>query len=339
MRRGTHANATRRPTWPWRAPSSSSVRSGCHLAIVACAALAGCGFSGASERPDKAATLLLDAPPSGVHAGIFSTMRRGYAEAEGVHLRVRVPAVGSDAGRALLTGRADFAVLDLHQLARERERGRDLVALLALVQRPLVAVLAPPGTRSPRALAGQRVGVPANAPWDAALARAIVPRARPVPLSDHPAATVGRWDVDGVALRQRRPGAREFRLDHYGAPNYPELVLVATRATVDTDPTLCAALVRALARGYRFTLSDPPSSVEDLVASRSGLDPATLGAQLDVLDAALVGASGAFGVLDPAALRRWASWEAKLGVVRRAPNVARAFEPRFAADAAREDSG
>src|SRR3954452_15848744 len=109
MRRGTPANATHRPTWPWRAPSSSSVRLGCHLAIVACAALAGCGFAGGSERPDKTATLLLAARPSAARAAIFSTLRRGYAEPEGVHLRVRVPTAASDAGRALLSGRADFA--------------------------------------------------------------------------------------------------------------------------------------------------------------------------------------------------------------------------------------
>ena len=46
--------------------------------------------------------------------------------------------------RALLLGRAarNFAVLDIHDLAIARERGRDLVGVMALVQRPLAAVLA-----------------------------------------------------------------------------------------------------------------------------------------------------------------------------------------------------
>src|SRR3954447_11917830 len=320
-------------------PSCTSMRMRRPVALVACLALAGCGFAGGSERPETTATLLLDAPPSGIHAGIFSAIRRGYDEAEGVHLRVRSPARPTDAAHELLSGRAAFAVMDLHQLARERERGRDVVGLLALVQRPLAAVLAPPGTRSPRDLAGRPIGVPASAPWDAAIARAIVPGARTVPLRDAPQATIGRWDVDGVALRARRPGLREFRLDHSGAPPYPELVLVATRATVETHPVLTAATVRATPRRDRFTIGDPPSSVEDLIAARAGLDPATLGAQLDVLDAALVGASGTFGVLDPVVLRRWAAWEARAGIVRRPPDVARAFAPRFAADAARDESG
>src|SRR3954451_13949013 len=104
-------------------PSCTSMRMRRHVPLVACLALAGCGFAGGSERPEATATLLLDAAPSGVHAGVFSAIRRGYDDAEGVHLRVRTPAPATDVGRELATGRAALAILDLHQLARERERG------------------------------------------------------------------------------------------------------------------------------------------------------------------------------------------------------------------------
>ncbi|HEY3019579.1 MAG TPA: ABC transporter substrate-binding protein, partial [Solirubrobacteraceae bacterium] len=107
------------------------------IAVVACAALAGCGGSGGADRPDQDASLLLDFTPNGVHAGIYSAVRRGYDEAEGVHLHVRTPGPGTDAAKLLLTGRVTFAVLDLHDLAIARAKGRDLVGVLALVQRPL----------------------------------------------------------------------------------------------------------------------------------------------------------------------------------------------------------
>ena len=44
--------------------------------------------------------------------------------------------------RSLLDGRAQFAILDIHDLALARQRGRDVVGVMAIVQRPLAAVLA-----------------------------------------------------------------------------------------------------------------------------------------------------------------------------------------------------
>jgi hypothetical protein len=36
-----------------------------------------------------------------------------------------------------------------------------------------------------------------------------------------------------------------------------------------------------------------------------------------------------FGELDPAELRAWALWEARFGITKRPPDVARAFAPGF----------
>ena len=235
------------------------------------AALAGCGGTAGEDRPDQSAALLLDGKPNAVHAGIYSAVRRGYDEAEGVHLRVRVPASEADPAKMLLTGRTQFAVLDLHDLALARQAGRDVVAVMALVQQPLPA-----------------------------------------------------------AFRKRTRGARVYRVGDRGAPAYPELVLVATRQTIDDEPALVRATVRALIRGYALTLSDPASSVQDEVAASPGLDEAALTRQIDVLDTAFLGASGRFGTLDIPRLRAWARWEARFGIVRRPPDVARMFDPSFA---------
>ena len=94
--------------------------------------LAGCGATGGADRPEQGATIMLDGPRSGVHAGIASAIARGYDEAEGVHLRL---VRGSATPRTLTTGRADFAVLDLNELAGRK----DVVAVMAITQQPLLA--------------------------------------------------------------------------------------------------------------------------------------------------------------------------------------------------------
>ena len=79
----------------------------------------------------------------------------------------------------------------------------------------------------------------------------------------------------------------DFRVDAYGAPPYPELVLVTARSTLREDPALVHATVRALVRGYGVTVHDPASSLNDLESRVHGLDAGQLQTQLDVLIPAL----------------------------------------------------
>src|SRR4249919_4306441 len=120
------------------------------LALLAC----GCGGGGDGSGP-QGANLLLDFTPNAVHAGIFTAVARGYDRDAGVRLHVREPSSSADAAKLLVAGRTDFAVLDIHDLGLAREKGADLVGVFALVQRPLVSVIAQPGVPTPRALDGR----------------------------------------------------------------------------------------------------------------------------------------------------------------------------------------
>jgi NitT/TauT family transport system substrate-binding protein/putative hydroxymethylpyrimidine transport system substrate-binding protein len=216
------------------------------LAVLALAALAVAGCGGGGGGSQRQATLLLDFTPNAVHAGIYAARARGYDRAAGVRLTVREPSASTDSVKLLVAGRTDLAVLDVHDLGLAREKGADLVGVLALVQRPLAAVLAQPRVRTPRDLEAARVGV-SGLPSDDAVLRSIVRGAGGDPRRVHPitigfnavpALLAGRvagatafWNVEGVALRRRRPGTREFRVDDYGAPSYPELVVCVTRHT------------------------------------------------------------------------------------------------------------
>jgi len=312
------------------------------VAIAALALAAGCG--GGEDRPERGATLVLDFSPNAVHAGIYVAKAHGYDEAEGVDLHVRVPSASTDGLKLLLAQRADYAILDIHDLALARQQGRDVVGILPLVQRPLAAVLAQPSVATPRDLEGRSVGV-TGVPSDTAVLHSIVrgaggnpDRVREVTigfdavqalLGGKVAGATAFWNVEGVALHARRPGTREFRVDDYGAPPYPELVLCATRRELDEDPALARATVAALVRGYEETLADPESAVSDELHAVPGLDRASLQAQLDAVSPAFVGNAPRFGALQPRVLRAWAQWEARFGIVRRPPDVARTFSAAF----------
>jgi putative hydroxymethylpyrimidine transport system substrate-binding protein len=232
--------------------------------LLLAAVAAGCGSTTGEDRPGAELTLLLDFTPNAVHSGLYMATARGYDEAEGVKLEIRKPGASTDALKLLQSRRADMAILDIHDLGLARQQGSDIVGVMAIVQRPLAAVLAQPSIRSPAALEGERVGV-SGLPSDEAVLRSIVAgdggdpskvrittigfQAVKALLARRVAAATAFWNVEGVALRERRPDIREFRVDDFGAPPYPELVLCVTRATLQEDAPAVRATIRALQRG------------------------------------------------------------------------------------------
>jgi ABC-type nitrate/sulfonate/bicarbonate transport system substrate-binding protein len=233
------------------------------LLIAAAIALAGCGSSG-SDRSGRDVTLAIGGTPGAAHAGIYLAVQRGFDEAEGTTLHPRVVA---DPARALASGSAGLAVMDIHELAIARAHGQDLVGVLGLVARPVLEL-------------------------------------RPKRLR---------------AATQRTPGA----------PEYPELLLVAPRATITDDAATVRGAVAGLQRGYREAYIDPDAATQALVTAVPGLKTAAVAADLDRLGPDFQGTLPTFGELDPARLRAWAAWEPRTGLVKRPPDAARAFDGEF----------
>jgi putative hydroxymethylpyrimidine transport system substrate-binding protein len=312
------------------------------LALVAALALAGCART-SEDRPNQSAKLVLDFQPNAVHAGIYLALERDFDDAEGVTLSVAAPSSSTDSVKLLLSGRAQFAILDIHDLALAREKGRDIVGVMALVQVPLAAVIAQPQYARPRDLEGKRVGV-TGLPSDDAVLSSIVRgdggdpakvkkvtigfEAVTALLSRKVDAATAFWNAEGVALQAKRPGMRQFKVDDYGAPPYPELVLCVSRETLDEERDVVAATVRALRRGYEETINDPESAVEALV-DRAHVDRTATARELDAVSPAFTEGATRYGELDPKALAAWARWEARFGITKRPPDVARAFAPGF----------
>jgi ABC-type nitrate/sulfonate/bicarbonate transport system substrate-binding protein len=125
------------------------------------AGLAACGGGGAEPGAPRGATLVLDFQPNAVHSGIYAAQANGSFEDEGVDLTIRQPSSTADSAKLLESDRADFAVMDINDFGIARQRGLDLVAIAAIVQRPLASVIARDRDeiRAPGDLAGKTIGV------------------------------------------------------------------------------------------------------------------------------------------------------------------------------------
>jgi putative hydroxymethylpyrimidine transport system substrate-binding protein len=317
------------------------------LALLFAAALLLPACGGTATGGEDDGTLLLDFTPNAVHVGIYTAIARDFDGAERVRLRVRAPSETTDAVRLLEGGRVAMAFLSISDLALARAQGKELVGVMALVQEPLAAVLARPGIRTPRMLEGRRAGV-AGLPSDDAVLDSVVrggggdPRrvrkvnigftAVPALLSGRVDATTGFWNAEGVALKREARGRefKEFRVDAFGAPRYPELVLVTTRQTLDEERDLVEGTVDALRRGYEEAVLDPELAVESLVRRNRGLDRAQVREELAAVQSAFDASGQKFGVLDRPTIEAWAKWVVKFGIVDEEPNVDRAFDFRVA---------
>lgn len=311
------------------------------VALLAAASLlvgaAGCGGSGAEPGAPRGATLVLDFTPNAVHSGIYAAQREGYYEDAGVALKIRQPGESTDAPKLLAAGRTDFAILDIHDLGIAREHGLDLVGTMPIVQRPLAAVIARAdrGIEAPRDLQGRTVGV-TGLPSDEAVVDSEVAadggdpaRVQRVTIGFNAIsslaagrvdAATGFWNAEGVALRRRGVPIRIFKVDRYGAPPHPELVLVASRDTLANEPELARSMVAATRRGYEFTVTHPAAALDDLLASVPSLERADQQAQLRVLLPDLHPAP-----FDYRVLREWAAWDLEHGLLKQPLSVKRAF--------------
>jgi putative hydroxymethylpyrimidine transport system substrate-binding protein len=300
----------------------------------------GCGGGGAEPGAPSGATLVLDFTPNAVHSGIYVAQRRGFYGDAGLDLAIRQPGESTDAPKLLEAGRADFAILDIHDLGIAVERGLDVVGLMPLVQRPLASVIARGDgpVRRPRDLEGHTVGV-TGLPSDDAVVDSEVSadggdpsKVRRVTIGFNAVSSLaaGRidaatafWNAEGIALRRRGIPIRVLKVDRYGAPPYPELILTTSRHTLEDDPALVDSMVRATTRGYRFTVEHPSRALNDLLDSAPSLDPADQNAQLTAL----------LPILHPAPfdypiLQSWARWDVDHGLLRSEPAVGNLFVNR-----------
>jgi len=306
-------------------------------AVLLLTGVVGCGGNGAEPGAPKGVTLVLDFVPNAVHSGIYSAQRQGYYGDRGLDLTIRQPGESTDAPKLLEAGRTDFAILDIHDLGIAREHGLDVVGTMPIVQRPLAAVIARGNgpVQRPRGLEDHTVGV-TGLPSDEAVVDSEVSadggnpaRVDRVTIGFNAVtslaagkvdAATGFWNAEGVALRSQGVPVRIFKVNRYGAPPYPELILTASQHTIDSDPELVDSMVAATTQGYEFASNHPDQALDDLLAEVPSLDRGDQAAQLQALLPDLHPAP-----FDRAVLAEWAAWDLKHGLLERPLDIDKAF--------------
>jgi putative hydroxymethylpyrimidine transport system substrate-binding protein len=304
------------------------------LALLLCAGLlAACGekgepASGGAGKPEQL-RVMLDYFPNADHAGLYAAKESGAYEKAGLDVRITPPPDPSAPLKLLLAGKTDLAISYEPELLLARDKGAELVAVGALVQKPLTSLMAvgKAKVRTPQDLRGKRVGT-SGIPYQSAYLRTILETAGvdpgsvketnvgfnlvPAMLSGKVDATLGAfWNYEGVDLARRGKDPVIQRMEKLGVPTYSELVFVARRRDLDDQfGAKVRRFMQATARGVAALEQDPKVGVDGLLAADPGLDrglqEAAITATLPVL--LPTGADHPFGYQDPAEWQDYADW-------------------------------
>lgn len=300
------------------------------LAIALLAlALAACGEKSEDASPEaEPFGLTLDFYPNPDHAGIYMAQKLGYFEEAGLDVSVDTPSDPAAPIKLVAAGQSDLAISYEPEVVLAHEKGLDVVAIGALVNRPLTSLiwLGKSGIKGVGDLRGKTVAT-AGIPYQDDFLSTILARVKlspedvkavnvgfgllPALLSDSAQAMLGGYsNVEGVDLRQRGKDPVITPVDQLGVPTYDELVLVASRKSLEEDPERYRLFIAALERGTDAAAGQPNAATKAILEANPDLEPklteAEVEATLPLLAARTAGRP--YGYMDPAEWATFAGW-------------------------------
>jgi len=265
------------------------------LALVLTAALlAGCSGGGQEESGGDGAlrdvTVILDYIPNTNHTGLYVAQKLGYYEEEGMAVTITEPADGVTP-TLIAAGKGDFGVTYQEDLtyARASEDPLPIKAIATLIQHNTsgLASLKAKGIETVADFAGKTYAG-WGSPAEEAILKAVMKNAGLDPAQlktitsdsisyfgleseydliwlfeawDAVAARRDGLDLNYIALRDLDP-----RLDYYTP------ILCAAESTLEADPELVKAFLRATEKGYAYAMEHPEEAAGILHETASTYD-------------------------------------------------------------------
>ncbi len=308
--------------------------------LTATLGLAACGEK--SEEGSTAAqplNLTLDFYPNADHAGIYMAQKLGYFEEAGLDVSIDTPSDPAAPLKLVAAGQTDLAISYEPEVALAHEKGLDVVAIGALVNRPLSSLiwLGKSGIKGVADLKGKTVAT-AGIPYQQAFLKTILARAQlspgavkevnvgfgllPALLGGSAEAMLGGYsNVEGVDLRQRGQDPVVTPVDRLGVPTYDELVLVANRGSLEADPEKLRLFIAALQRGTDAAVAQPDVATTAVLEANDGLDRKLTEAEVEATLPLLAARDGGhpYGYMNPAEWATFTGWMRDNGLIESLP--------------------
>lgn len=254
----------------------------------------GCG-SPAGDTADKQAgthlRVVLDWYPNAVHSFIYMAKEKGYFLEEGLDVEILFPSGTADAITMTAAGQVDLGIYYPSDIIRARADENIPVKSVGAVNcHPLDAVIAKKEKNilRPRDLSGKKIGYSGESAHKEKLRYIVNADGGDADsmtfvdvgfdllsalITDQVDATAGNMVNHEVPVLEAKGIDITYFLPHeYGLPNYPEMVFVASDATISAKGDALRGFMRACQRGYDAVQANPSETMDVLMANQEAAE-------------------------------------------------------------------
>lgn len=233
--------------------------------------------------------VVLDWTPNTNHTGLYTAVDQGFYQAAGLNVEIVQPGAGG-ADTMVASGEVPFGVSYQESVTQARTQDVPLVSIAAVIQHNTSGFAAPVDRKikSPKDFEGKTYGG-WGSPVEEAVMQSImegegadVSKVKNINMGDADFFTAVKRDIDfawifyawtGIEAELRgEPIDMLYVKDYAEALDYYTPVLVTNEQTIQKDPELVKAFLKATSEGYQYAIDHPEDAANILLKAVPDLD-------------------------------------------------------------------
>jgi putative hydroxymethylpyrimidine transport system substrate-binding protein len=281
-------------------------------------------------------TVLLDWFPNPDHLALYLAQKDGDFTKQHLNVTFQSPSNSTDALKLVSLGQVPLAISYEPETITAATAGLNVAAVAAMIPTSLNSLIisGKSGVSGPAGLAGKTVGTDGD-PVSAQMLKAVLKKYN-VPLSQIKLVTVneglvpamvsnkvaaiisGYRNVEGIQLGTY-PGMnpKVYPVDTQGVPNYDELVIIANKSRLASDPayrTMVREFLAGLGQGSAAAQANPAAALAALTPVAKGYSPDLL-KKMVYATAPLLHNPDGFGAMSVSQWQGFANWMKSEGLI------------------------
>lgn len=300
-----------------------------------------------TESPElQKVKIVLDWSPNTNHTGLYVARDQGFFAEEGLDAEILLP--GSGGAEAMVaSGEVPFGVSVQENVTQSRLQGVPLVSIAAVIQHNTSGFAAPvaKNIKSPKDFEGKAYGG-WGSPVEKAVVQSImdlqgadVDKVKFLNIGDADYFTAVKRDIDfawifyawtGVEAELRgEPLDMLYVKDFSEQLDYYTPVLVTNEKTIKEDPELVKAFMRAVSKGYQYSIDHPDEAAQILLKAVPELDKDLVVASQKWLSPKYQDDAARWGEQKREVWQNYSDWMHERGLLEKPLDVDAAFTNEF----------
>jgi len=299
-----------------------------------------------SDKQKQKVTVLLDWFPNTNHTGLYVAREKGYFAKENLEVSILQPAEGENV-QVVAAGKADFGISSQESVIQARVAGIPLVSIAAIIQHntSAFASLEKNNIKSVKDFENKRYGG-WGSPIEETVIKAVMNQAG-ADYSKVKNITIGETDFfktigrdsdfqwifygwDGIEARRRGIKLNTIMLkDLNPVLDYYTPVIVTNENNVKNKKELVTKFIKAVSRGYEFSIKNPTEAAQILIKSAPELNAALVKQSQIYLSREYQSDVKKWGIQREEVWERYAQWLYDQKLIKKMINIKDAFTNEF----------